>query len=365
MNPRPIVPVLAILGLSACVAQGPDPDDSAPGDFYEGRTLEIIVPFGPGGGTDTWTRMMAPHLQERLGRGSAVQVVNLAGATSVAGANDFALRRRHDGLTALVSSGSTFFPFLVGEPMVRYDFADFRAIVASPVGYVIFVSPDLDVTEATDLVSLDIPLVFGGISATGNDLVMLVAFEVLHLHPQTILGYSTRGETRIAFERGETNIEYQTLPAYQASVVPLVEAGAAVPLFTFGLLDEDGQVVRDPVVPDLPSLREVYVAAYGTEPSGVEWDAYKAVLAASVAVQKVMWLHGDAPEAAIRDLREAAAKLVQDTSFLRIAYAEVGDYPFYVGETAQRLFSSAMNVPPESLLWLKSLLRTKYGVTRF
>ncbi len=356
--------ILWLLAVNLAGCNGAESDARTAANFYEGRTLEIIVPFGPGGGTDTWARMMAPYLQKRLGARSSVQVVNIAGATGVAGANDFALRRKPNGLTALVTAGSTFFPYLLGEPMVRYDFTAFSAIVATPVGGVVFVSPKLGVGSIADLPEVAERLIFGGISATGNDLLLLVAFELLELRPKTIMGYSSRGATRVAFEQGETNIEYQTMPAYLMNVAPLVERGLAVPLFSFGMLDENGELVRDPVVPGLPTVRDVYIQLYGREPEGVGWDAYRAALGAGILMQKVLWLHRHAPPEAVEALRAAAQDVVNDEAFLEVARAEVGDYPFYVGPAADRLFSVAAAIPPPVVLWLKDLLRRRYGVER-
>ena len=46
------------------------------------------------------------------------------------------------------------------------------------------------------------------------------------------LGFKGRGDARIAFERGETNLDYQTTPAYNATVVPLIKEGCQL----FGVL---------------------------------------------------------------------------------------------------------------------------------
>jgi hypothetical protein len=350
------------LALAAgCGAGAGSSDDQA---FYQRKVLEIIVPFGPGGGTDIWARTLAPHLQKRLGDRAAVQVVNVPGASSLAGANEFALRRRHDGETALVSAASTFIAVLLGEPMVRYDFKELEPIIGSPLGGVVYISPKVGVRSVADLKTLNQRLVYGGISAAGLDIVPLLAFELLGLDVQSILGYSDRGSARLAFEQGETSIDYQTMPAYLINVTPLIRRGEAVPLFTFGITDAAGEVVRDPGAPDLPSVREVYVELFGREPAGLEWDAYKAVLSVGVSTAKVLWLHADAPPAAISALRAAAADAAVDPEFLEAARVEVGNYPFYLGDAVTQTFAAASNVAPETLKWLHALLRDKYGLDR-
>ncbi|NIP57233.1 MAG: hypothetical protein GWM92_13965, partial [Gemmatimonadetes bacterium] len=66
------------------------------------------------------------------------------------------------------------------------------------------------------------------------------------------------------------------------------------------------------------------------------WDAYRAVVGAGIEMQKVMWLHGEAPPEAVDELRGAAARMVEDSLFRADAEREVGHYPFRVGEAVER-----------------------------
>jgi len=351
---------IALPVLIGCVPSDRTSDEA----FYIRNRLEVIVPYGPGGGADTWTRMVVPHLQRLLGPGAAIQVINIPGAASVAGANDFALRRRPDGRTALVSSQSTFLGFMLGEPMVRYDFADFAPILASPGGGVVFARPDVGARTAADLGRTSERLVYGGISAAGMDLLPILTFELLGLDVQSILGYSTKGTTRLAFEQGETNVEYQTMPAYLTNVVPMVERGDAVPLYSFGILDENNEVIRDPAVPNLPTIREAYLEIHGREPDGAIWSAYRSVLAAAVSMAKVLWLHGDAPTNAIDELRAAARSMLADSAFVAQARREIGDYEFLVGEQVNAQRDIASQMPQDAREWIADFLRERFDIDR-
>ena len=35
-------------------------------DYYKGKTMEFIVPYAPGGGYDTYARMLAPFMEKEL-----------------------------------------------------------------------------------------------------------------------------------------------------------------------------------------------------------------------------------------------------------------------------------------------------------
>lgn len=65
------------------------------------RQITIVVPFPPGGSTDTLARAIAPKMQEQLGQN--VIVDNKAGATGTIGAGQVT-RSAPDGYTVLVTS---------------------------------------------------------------------------------------------------------------------------------------------------------------------------------------------------------------------------------------------------------------------
>jgi len=362
--------ILTLALLSACVApaapatENGDSDDAAAeeANAYDGETIEMIIPYGEGGGTDTWGRALAPFLQKYLGEGITVQPINIKGASGINGANEFGAVREHDGLSLMVSSGSNVFPYLLGMSAVQYDFADFAGVMGSPVGGVVFISPDTGVSDIAGVCDAT-ELIYGGVASTGLDLVPLLAFDMMGVDFQAILGYDGKGAARVAFEQGEVNLDYQTSPAYLKNVQPLVDEGLAVPLFAFGILDENGDIVRDPVFPDMPSFAEAYEICNGAAPEGVEYDAFKAALAAGFAAQKNLWVHGDAPQERIDALVAAAEQSLADPEFLELAGNLIGDYEFYAGpDSVNVAFGAASDMSEEAYDWLVSFLTDKYEV---
>ena len=189
-----------------------------------GKTIEWIIPFAVGGGSDVWARFHLPLLQKHMPGNPTVVIRNVTGGGSINGANQFAQRTRPDGLTILGTSGSTQFPYLMGDPRVRYDYRAWSVLMASPTGGVLYVRPELGVRGAADLAKLQAAqgLKFGSQGPTSLDVVPALAFELMNLNVQIVFGMQGRGQGRLAFERGETPIDYQTSSAYTSQVLPLV-----------------------------------------------------------------------------------------------------------------------------------------------
>lgn len=331
-------------------------------DFSD-KTIEWIIPFGVGGGSDVWARLYAPFLQKYLPGNPVVAVKNMPGGGSIIGGNHFDSRAKPDGLTAFGSSGSTSFPYLLDNPKVKYDFAKYPIVFASPVGGMAYISPKLGVKSVADLKGLKKQLAYASQGATSLDIVPLLAFDILGLNVKAVFGYKGRGPGRVAFEQGEVNIDYQTTPAYIKNVRPLVQQGHAVPLLSWGVVDDDGNIVRDPQEPNLPSLPEAYEIMYGKKPKGPAWNAWKAFFIAGFAVQKAMWLSEKTPDDIVAAYREAAEKTIADPEFQKIIAKSLGGYPQMAGLKARKAFDQVLRVPKKDRTWLINWLKTKYDIT--
>lgn len=68
---------------------------------YPNQPIKIVVPFAPGGSTDTLMRMIGPELAEKLGK--TVFVENKPGASATLGAG-YVARAQPDGYTLLAAS---------------------------------------------------------------------------------------------------------------------------------------------------------------------------------------------------------------------------------------------------------------------
>jgi tripartite-type tricarboxylate transporter receptor subunit TctC len=138
--------VVALLAVAAVALQ------SAQAQKYPEKTVRIVVPFTPGGGTDVFARLIGQRLSETYGQQFIVD--NRPGAGSTIG-TEFVARAPADGYTLLMTSAS--FSFTPGlYPKLRYDsLKDFTAVSqVVRVPHVICVLPTLPVKDLRDFVRL-------------------------------------------------------------------------------------------------------------------------------------------------------------------------------------------------------------------
>jgi tripartite-type tricarboxylate transporter receptor subunit TctC len=330
---------------------------------FKGKTIEWIIPFKEGGGSDKWARVYVPFLGKALPGSPTVVVKYMPGGGSTTGANYFAQRARPDGLTILGTSASTQFPYLLGDRKVRYQYKDWKIILASPTGGVVYVSPKLGVKSPKDLAKLKgQTLLYGSQGATSLDLVPLLSFEMMGLNVKPVFGMRGRGPARLAFERGELNLDYQTTSAYLANVTPLVKEGKAIPLFSWGALDENGKLVRDPTVPDLPHFVEAFEMMNGKKPTGDSWNAWRGFFTAGFATQKMLFLPKGTKQDIVEAYQAAFAKIFKDPAFLKASRKRLGVYPQVTGKPAQVALKEAIDVDPKALTWVRTWLVDRFKV---
>lgn len=335
------------------------------GDFnLEGETVEYVIPFSESGGSARWANFYAPLLSEALPGNPTVVVRYRPGAGSTKGANWFQEQETADGTLIFGSSGSTQFPYLLGDPRVRYEYADWQVVLASGVGGVTYLPPDIAKRFDGDADDLgDIDFIWGSQGATRLDLVANLAWKMLGMNVVPVFGIEGRGDGRLMFERGEANIDYQTSPAYLRSVVPMVEDGLAVPMMTWGSLDDDGNIVRDPTFPDLPTFKEVCEATAVCETSGDAWDAWKAFFIAGFPAQKMVFLPKTAPQEVVDGYEAAFKKILARDDFKKMAEKTLGNYPQMTGKAADKAKKLATSVPPAAKQFVIDWLKDDYDVT--
>ncbi len=175
---------------------------SAP-DFYAGRTINLLIGFGSGGGNDVWARLIARHMGRHIPGQPNIVPQNIPGAGGLALANQIYNVSPKDG--TVVGSISRGIPL---EPLFGGQGTNFDPLKVNWIG-----SPDRDtaicvaradagVASIKDLYQKELVMAATG---SGTDSAIYPEFlaTLLGLKLKTVRGYKGSNEMHLAIERGE------------------------------------------------------------------------------------------------------------------------------------------------------------------
>ena len=120
---------------------------------FPSRTVTIVVPFPPGGGTDTGTRLIANKLAQKWGQ--AVVVENKGGAAGMLGADQVS-KAKPDGYTLLMGNVGTqsINPTLYGKRLpYNADTAFAPVTLVAELPLVMLVGPSMTAKSWADVVA--------------------------------------------------------------------------------------------------------------------------------------------------------------------------------------------------------------------
>jgi tripartite-type tricarboxylate transporter receptor subunit TctC len=221
---------------------------------YPNKTIRLVVPVAPGGGTDIVARLLAQGLSERWGQ--SVVVDNHGGGGGVIGVS-LAAKAPPDGYTLLLGSNGhiTFAPALYRNlPYdTQKDLAPISIVADQP--FVLAVHPSLPVRSVTELIALakknpgGITYASGGSGGSshlGTELLQLTTgISMVHVP------YKGTGPGTTALLSGEVQVAIVGV----ATILPHIPTGKVRALAVTG-------AKRSQAAPALPTLNEAAVPGY-------------------------------------------------------------------------------------------------------
>jgi tripartite-type tricarboxylate transporter receptor subunit TctC len=217
-------------------------------EFPTKQPIKIVVPYGPGGPTDTVARLIAQHMQVSLKQ--SVIVENRSGAGSVIGARAV-LAAEPDGYTVLLGNLSTFAVAPAIMKKAGYDPTTAFApiVMTSDIGTVVVTQPDFPVNSVQELVAYAKAhpgKVSFGSAGVGNSahligelLKVKAGIDIVHVP------YRSGAEMANAAVSGQVQIAFNDLSAS----INLIRGGKLKALAITSLK-------RSPEFPDLPTMIE-------------------------------------------------------------------------------------------------------------
>ena len=229
--------------LAACLATG------APAQTYPSKTVRVIIPTAPSGGSDMQGRLMCKRFTESMGQPFFAD--NRPGASGAIGA-DVVAKAPPDGYTLLVTSSQIVISAAIYQKLpfdVLKDLAPVGQIASAP--QLLLVHPSVPARSVRELVALARQKpgkLNAGSSGTGS--VNYIAFEMLRQAAGVNVAhvpYKSGGASVTAVMSGEVDFIFTGVVQAQ----PLLRSQRARPLAVTS-------AKPSPVVPDVPTMSSIY-----------------------------------------------------------------------------------------------------------
>lgn len=195
------ISALAILAFGTASASAQQADD-----YYKGKTVRLVVGYGPGGGYDIYARMIAPYIAKALG--TSVIVENQPGAGGITALNR-TMSNPPDGLQIMIVNGlGAALAQLTAQAGVRYDLARLThlgTVSASP--WVWLVAANSPIHSVKDVLAQKRRYSWsasGPIDGLSDGAAFTCA--ALDLDCSIVVGYPGSNEAALAVTRGEMDM---------------------------------------------------------------------------------------------------------------------------------------------------------------
>jgi hypothetical protein len=267
------LPVLARTGkpwaAPAHAAGSPAPVALAP--FPEGVRLLVAGPDA--GALNGWADAVLPALEQSLPPDTSIHRLVVGGADGVTGANRFEARGVPDGLTVLLVPGLAVLAWMVGDPRAQFDVGHWVPVMAGVTPGLVAGRPAIAARDGRMRIAAA-----GGVA--GLDLPALLGCDLLGIRPEPVFGLTEPAAVHSAFAQGAVDAVFLRGHGVPERLAALSSAGAQ-PLFSLGAFDDAGRMMRDPALPDVPNLAELYTTRFARQPSGPLYSAWSAAAAAT------------------------------------------------------------------------------------
>jgi tripartite-type tricarboxylate transporter receptor subunit TctC len=290
-----------ILGVGAQTSDAAEtPAAPTPAAFYDGKTVNIIVGFGPGGGYDLYARLLARYLSNYIAGKPNVVVQNMDGAGGVRAANYVYSAAPKDGtVIAGVNQGASLYQALNGQGAL-YDASQFQWLGSMAYSNnTIYTSAHSGIKNIEDAKQHDVSMAGSGVISDAN-IYPAVFNKLVGTKFRVINGYTGTNDSNLAIERGE--VDGRGGGAYSSLVSTKPDWLAQKKIYVIAQIG----FKKEPDLPDVPLLLDLVhedvarqMAVLVTVPTAVGYNH---------------WLAPDVPAERVSILRKAYEKAMTDTA---------------------------------------------------
>ena len=322
----------------------------AQANYYQGKTIRVIVGYQAGDSHDQWARTYTRYLGKYIPGNPNFLVQNMPGAGGMIAANYIYNIAKQDGLTMGTIGGALYFAQLIGRSEVKYDWNKFTWIgTPERSGFLLFMRTDAPYKTLDDLRNASEPprCSATGVGSSGYDIPRVLE-DTLGLRFKVISGYPGGADQDLAMERGEVHCRAFTIDAFfgREPFPTWVKKG-----FVRVVMQMERK--RHPKLADVPTIWELMDQYKVPESKRRLASVY--LNSGLFGSRPIVSTPGLSAEQA-KILRDAYVKTLKDPEFLDEIAKRGWTVDPVSGEDLQTLAKEVTSQPPEVVEWLKKLL---------
>ena len=268
----------------------------AQSDYFDGKSITLIVPNSPSGRMSRYAQMIAPYIEKHSGA-DTVRIENMRGAGGLKGTN-YLWHQPADGtVIAFTSVPTLILAQLSGSEGVQFDATKFTYLGrAATEGRVLSTGTASGLNSIDDAKAMDGEFIYPSQGTDEDFYTMAILADALGLNLKMVTGFEGNADTQLSVIKGEG---HGHLTAWSSAMGP-IGAGDMKPLLT---VSEE----RNPDFPDVPTALELV--------SGDDATAVEAIVN-MLAMHRGFFGPPDMDPDATAALRDAIAAAMADPALL-------------------------------------------------
>ena len=338
-------PALLLLAVPCFLATQATAQNAA--EFFKDREMKLMIGSAPGGGYDTYARMVSKHMVRFLPGGTAkILPINMPGGAGIRVVNWIDNVGPKDGSAMVIPRRGLPMYQVMGGKSVTADLAKMNWICD------LSDSPPVMVTwHASSIQTLeDAKKQRTTVGGSGGDSItaqLATAYnKLLGTQFEAITGYQGGGEINLAMERGEiAGRATNNLASWKAIKPDWVAEKKLKFLLLLGL-------TREPDLPDTPLLVELVKG-------DKEKEDVARFLTLGNTVGRPLAVHAEVPKDRVEALRNACAQALVDPEFLADAEKQRAEFTFRSGADVQNIMIELAATPPATIAVIKHYMDYK------
>lgn len=266
-------------------------------DYYKGKTISIVVGYAPGGGYDTYARLLSRHLGKHITGRPNIIVQNMPGAASLVAANYIYNLAPKDGTSIAAVDQNTGLFQILGGSGIQYDVAKVGWLGSLSVSNGVLATwHAIGIRNVDDL---KIKEVVAGSTGPKDDTALYgrILNEVIGTKLKVVQGYNGTAAVSLAIERGEVEAVGRTYYGFVSQKPDWINENRVTFHVQFGYR-------RQSELPNVPLLRELVTDEVGRQ--------IAEIVSLPTGIGYGHWVAPEVPHIRLGELQAAYAASVKD-----------------------------------------------------